>query len=180
MQTLIFGPGQPSGLNVDLDRLLTGRLAVQGNSGSGKSWLLRTLLEGTHGAVQHLVVDPEGEYRTLREVYDDYVILAGEGGDLDVTPETAARPVAELVRAGANVVLDLSDFDPEGRDAVCAAAINALMALPRPDWRHLLVVVEEAQTLAPEGRRGGRWSTWRRAGASGASAWSLPPSGSRS
>lgn len=155
MQILTFGPGQPGGLNVDLDKLLAGRLAVQGNSGSGKSWLLRTLLEGTHGAVQHLVVDPEGEYRTLREVFDDYVILAAAGGDLDVTPETAARPVAELIRAGANVVLDLSDFDPEGRDAVCAAAITALMALPRSDWRHLLVVVEEAQTLAPEGGREG-------------------------
>ena len=138
VKVLTFGPGDrglregtdPEGvsstLRVDLDKLLTGRLAVQGNSGSGKSWLLRTLLEGTHGAVQHL----------------------------DVTPETAARPVAELVRAGANVVLDLSDFDPEARDAVCAAAINALMALPRPDWRHLLVV-EEAQTLAPEGGRAG-------------------------
>ena len=52
-------------------------------------------------------------------------------------------------------MLDLSDFDPGGRDAVCAAAINALMALPRPDWRHVLVVVEEAQTLAPEGDRKG-------------------------
>ena len=145
MRELTFGPGghglpEVAGpvaapgtvLRVDLNKLLAGRLAVQGNSGSGKSWLLRTLLEGTHGAVQHLVVDPEGEYRTLREVFDDYVILAGEGGDLDVTPDTTERPVAELVRAGANVVLDLSDFDQGGRDAVCAAATNALMALSAP------------------------------------------------
>ena len=100
MQTLIFGSGQPGGLNVDLDKLLTGRLAVQGNSGSGKSWLLRTLLEGTHGAVQHLVVDPEGEYRTLREVFDDYVILAGEGGDLNITPNTTERPPGCRTRPG--------------------------------------------------------------------------------
>ena len=55
----------PGSLAVDLDQLLAGHLFVQGASGSGKSHLLRQLLEQTHGRVRHVVVDPEGEYHTL-------------------------------------------------------------------------------------------------------------------
>ena len=155
MTILTFDPKSYDGLGVDLNKLLTHKLAVQGNSGSGKSWLVRTLLEGTHGAVQHLVLDPEGEFKTLRERFDDYVILAAGGGDLNVTAETTGAPVQALVKAGANIVLDLSDFTLAQRDAVCAAAIQTLMALPRGDWRHLLIVVDEAHTLAPEGNGSG-------------------------
>ena len=151
MTTLTFDPDNHDGTRVDLQKLLTHKLAVQGNSGSGKSWLVRTLLEETHGAVQHLVLDPEGEFKTLRERFDDYVILAPSGGDLDITAETTGAPVRALVKAGANIVLDLSEFTLGERDAVCAAAIQTLMALPRNEWRHLLVVVDEAHTLAPEG-----------------------------
>ena len=151
MTPLTFDLDNHDGLKVDLQKLLTHKLAVQGNSGSGKSWLVRTLLEGTHGAVQHLVLDPEGEFKTLRERFDDYVILASSEGDLDITAETTGAPVRALVKAGANIVLDLSEFTLGERDAVCAAAIQTLMALPRNEWRHLLVVVDEAHTLAPEG-----------------------------
>jgi DNA helicase HerA-like ATPase len=59
----------------DLDRLVDTRLLVQANSGGGKSWLLRRLLEQTHGHVQHLVIDPEGEFASLREKFD-YVLAA--------------------------------------------------------------------------------------------------------
>ena len=146
---LSFRSDRDAGLSVDLDKLLAHKLAVQGNSGSGKSWLLRTLLEGTHGAVQHLVIDPEGEYRTLREVFDDYLILGIEG-DLKVTAETVGSAVKALVPAGANLILDLSDYGEEERDAICAAGVNSLMALKRQAGRHLLVVCDEVQTLAPQ------------------------------
>ena len=47
----IDGSGNPAA--VDLEELLATRLLVQGNSGSGKSHLLRRLLEGSAGLVQH-------------------------------------------------------------------------------------------------------------------------------
>lgn len=40
-----IGPGLPC----DLDLLVDTRLLIQANSGGGKSWLLRRLLEQTHG-----------------------------------------------------------------------------------------------------------------------------------
>ena len=151
---LSFRTGVDADVAVDLDKLLAHKLAIQGNSGSGKSWLLRTLLEGTHGQVQHLVIDPEGEYRTLREVYDDYLIL-GREGDLSVTPESVGAAVRTLVPAGANLILDLSDYGEEERDAICAAAVASLMALKRQAGRHLLVVCDEVQTLAPQSASSG-------------------------
>ncbi|MFL6723630.1 MAG: FtsK/SpoIIIE domain-containing protein, partial [Sphingomicrobium sp.] len=47
----------PSGdpISIDLEELLATRLLVQGNSGSGKSHLLRRLLEKSAGQVQQVV-----------------------------------------------------------------------------------------------------------------------------
>ena len=47
--------GKPA--EFDIEELLATRLLVQGNSGSGKSHLLRRLLEGA-GMVQQVVIDP--------------------------------------------------------------------------------------------------------------------------
>ena len=48
---------------IDLEELLSTRLLVQGNSGSGKSHLLRRLLEQSSQWVQQVIIDPEGVSR---------------------------------------------------------------------------------------------------------------------
>src|SRR3712207_4067156 len=62
--------------SLDLEELLATRLLVQGNSGSGKSHLLRRLLEQSAPWVQQCVVDPEGDFVTLGERYGHVVIDA--------------------------------------------------------------------------------------------------------
>ncbi|MDF2689191.1 MAG: ATP-binding protein, partial [Microvirga sp.] len=47
---------------LDLEELLATRLLVQGNSGSGKSHLLRRLLEQSANLVQQAIIDPEGDF----------------------------------------------------------------------------------------------------------------------
>ena len=77
---IVFGKkidGTPATL--DLETLLETRLLIQANSGGGKSYLIRKILEVTHGRVQQIVLDLEGEFATLREKYD--YILAGKEGD---------------------------------------------------------------------------------------------------
>lgn len=64
---------------IDVDVLLRTRLLLQANSGKGKSWLLRKLCELLFGKVQVIVIDPEGEFATLREKYD--YVLVGKGGE---------------------------------------------------------------------------------------------------
>jgi DNA helicase HerA-like ATPase len=76
-----------SDTTLDLPRLIESRLLVQANSGGGKSWLLRRLLEQSHGKVQQIILDPEGEFGTLREKYD--YVLAGKGGNTPAEPRSA-------------------------------------------------------------------------------------------
>src|SRR3569623_2923738 len=66
--------GAPAGL--DLEELLATRLLVQGNSGSGKSHLLRRLLEQSAPWVQQTILDPEGDFVTLAEQFGHLVIAA--------------------------------------------------------------------------------------------------------
>jgi hypothetical protein len=46
----------------NLQSLLESRLLIQANSGGGKSYVIRKLLEETHGKVQQIVIDLEGEF----------------------------------------------------------------------------------------------------------------------
>jgi hypothetical protein len=57
-------------IRLDLEKILDGRLLVQGTSGAGKSWTLRRILEQTHGLVQQIVIDPEGEFVSLARHFD--------------------------------------------------------------------------------------------------------------
>src|ERR1700749_4762024 len=61
---------------MDLEELLATRLLVQGNSGSGKSHLLRRLLEHSAPWVQHTIIDPEGDFVTLADNFGHLVIDA--------------------------------------------------------------------------------------------------------
>ena len=75
-----------SSVDVDVPRLVQSRLLVNANSGGGKSQTVRRLLERTHGQVPHHVLDPEGEFHTLRER------LAGPWASKDFCPVHTPKP----------------------------------------------------------------------------------------
>ena len=52
-------------LSLDLDRLLAGRLLIQGSSGAGKSRTLRRIIEEAFDYTTLAIVDPEGEFENL-------------------------------------------------------------------------------------------------------------------
>jgi len=141
LPTLTFAPAG-DGAVVDLEQLIRSRMLIQANSGGGKSYCLRYLLEQTHGHVQHLVLDPEGEFGTLRAVYP--YVLAGREGDVPATPETAALLCRRLMELGASGIIDLYDLPPQERRRYVRLFLEELMALPRDLWRPCLVVIDEA------------------------------------
>ena len=65
---------------IDIATLVSTRLLVTASSGGGKSETLRRILEEAVGHIQCIVIDPEGEFSTLREKKP--FVLIGEGGDL--------------------------------------------------------------------------------------------------
>lgn len=135
-------------VEIDVDRLIVSRLLVQANSGGGKSWALRRLLEQTFGACQHIVLDPEGEFHTLRERYD--YVLVGKGGEAAASVDTAAMLALRLLELGTSAIIDISELGVE-RVAFVTRFIEALMSAPREMWHPVLVVVDEAHRYCPQG-----------------------------
>ena len=131
-------------VSMDLEELLATRLLVQGNSGSGKSHLLRRLLEKSAGKVQQVVIDPEGDFVTLGPAYGHVIVEAG-----DYAVNEIARIAGRLREHRASVVLSLEGLEAEGQMRCAAAFLSALFDAPREHWYPALVVVDEAQLFAP-------------------------------
>jgi hypothetical protein len=129
---------------LDLEELLSTRLLVQGNSGSGKSHLLRRLLEQSAPWVQQVVIDPEGDFITLADRHGHLVI------DAEDHDEAALAGVAERVRRHrVSVVLNLEGVEVEAQLRRAAAFLGGLFEVERDAWNPVMVVVDEAQLFAP-------------------------------
>src|SRR5580692_7931137 len=129
---------------LDLEELLATRLLVQGNSGSGKSHLLRRLLEQSVPWVQQTVIDPEGDFVSLAERFGHLVI------DAEEHTERGLQVAAERVRVHRiSTVLNLEGLDAENQMRRAAAFLGGLFEVPRDHWYPMLVVVDEAQLFAP-------------------------------
>jgi hypothetical protein len=133
-------------VQVDVEELLASRLLVQGNSGSGKSHLLRRLLEESAAIVQQVVIDPEGDFVTLGEAFG-HVVVDGAAYSSEELVELAAR----ARRHRASVVLALDGLEIEAQMRCAAQFLSALFDAPREEWFPVLVVVDEAQMFAPAG-----------------------------
>ena len=79
----------------DLDKLIGHRLLIQAASGGGKSWLLRLLCEQVASNIQTIVIDPEGEFASLREKLD--LVLVGPGGEVPADPKNAKALARRLL-----------------------------------------------------------------------------------
>ncbi|RST29815.1 ATP-binding protein [Sphingomonas ginkgonis] len=139
------GPGGQA-VSIDLEELLATRLLVQGNSGSGKSHLLRRLLEKSAGQVQQIVIDPEGDFVTLADRYGHVAVEAADHGVGEIQ-----RLAARVREHRASLVLSLEGLEAEGQMRCAAAFLAALFDAPRDHWYPALVVVDEAQLFAPSG-----------------------------
>jgi DNA helicase HerA-like ATPase len=134
--------GKP--VRIDIEELLATRLLVQGNSGSGKSHLLRRLLEQSAGLVQQVIIDPEGDFVSLADHFD-HVVIDGASHSVAEIETLAERTRKHRV----SVVLALEGLDVEQQIRCAAHFLSALFDAPREHWFPALVVVDEAQMFAP-------------------------------
>lgn len=150
MQTLSYRDPAPGGaVAVSLDGIMVGGLLLQAGSGGGKSTAIRQLLEETHGRVQHLVIDPEGEFASLRERFD-YVYAAPHSDEAVATPKTARLLCRRLVELSASAVLDIYELPLKEKREFVRLFLEELMSLPRSLWKPILVVVDEADSFFPQ------------------------------
>src|SRR3569623_241747 len=108
-------------VGLDLEELLATRLLVQGNSGSGKSHLLRRLIEQSAALVQQIVIDPVGDFVTRGDRYGHLVV------DADRTEAELTRIAGRVRQQRVSAVLNLEGLDVEQQMRCAAAFLGGLI-----------------------------------------------------
>lgn len=140
-----IGQSSTGALCLDLDRLMAGRLLIQGSSGAGKSRTLRRIIEEAFDFTTTIIVDPEGDFDNLADHIGATTLRARE---LAADGLTAAAARSRQYRLPLH--LDLTDLDPEQRITKAAAFFSGLIGAPREHWANtVLVCIDEGHLLAP-------------------------------
>ena len=153
MSSIVIGQSEKQkNVSIDLDVLLRTRLLVQANSGGGKSWLLRRFAEETFGKVPLIIVDPEGEFATLREQFG--FVLVGKGGETPADPRSASLLAHKLLELRASAICDIYELKPQTRHHWVKLFLESLVDAPKKLWRPTIVIVDEAHVYCPEKGQG--------------------------
>ena len=135
-------------ITIDIPTLIKTRLLIQANSGGGKSYLLRKILEETHGKIQHIILDMEGEFASLREKYD--YILVGKGGDIDINIKIAEILPKKLLEMKASAIIDLYELKHHERILFVKRFLDSMINAPKKSWTPCIVVIDEVHIFCPE------------------------------
>lgn len=145
---IIVGKSSGKNIKIQLDVLLRTRLLIQANSGKGKSWLLRRLAEQFFGKVQIIIIDPEGEFATLREKFD--FVLVGKGGEIQAHPKLAAMTAQRILELNISAICDLYEMKPSDRHAYVRIFLEAMIDAPKNLWHPVIIILDEAHVYCPE------------------------------
>lgn len=135
-------------LSIDLHKLVESRLLIQANSGGGKSWAIRRIIEQAFGKVQIIVLDPEGEFTNLRQKYD--FVIAGKGGDAPAESRSAGLLATKLLETKASAIIDLYELPPQERKHFVRLFVESMVNAPKELWHDCLVIIDEAHVFVPE------------------------------
>lgn len=140
--------------------LLTGRGAVFGKSGSGKSNTASVLTEELleHG-LPIVIVDIEGEYWGLTEQYDIRYAGTTAGADVAVSIENVDELVSMVLEDNEPLIVDLSGImDEEVIDHFLSSYVSRLFERENQVRKPCLLVVEEIHEFLPQAGRGGAFA----------------------
>lgn len=137
---------------LDVDELISTRLLVQGNSGAGKSWLIRRICEQLFGKIPVIIIDPEGDFPSLRKKFD--YVLVGQNGETPAQIDTAQMVAHRLLDLRASAVCDIYELKPRERHEWVRLFLEAIIDAPKNLWRPTVIVVDEAHMFCPEKGQG--------------------------
>jgi hypothetical protein len=148
MSKIALGKSGKKVVAIDLDILLRTRMLVQGNSGSGKTHTLKELAEQLFGKVQVIIIDPEGEFATLREKFG--YVLVGKGGETPADCRSAAMLAHRLLELRASAVCDLYEMKASERHRWVRLFLEAAIDSPKSLWHPVVFIIDEIHTVCPE------------------------------
>jgi len=133
---------------LNLEKLIATRMLINANSGGGKSWAIRRLLEQSHGKVQQILIDLEGEFSSLREKFD--YLLVGKDGEIPANIRTSELLAKKLLELNVSTIIDLSELKHPERKTFVKRFLDSLINSPKQLWHPCLVIIDEAHQFAPE------------------------------
>ncbi|MGH9388716.1 MAG: helicase HerA domain-containing protein, partial [Vicinamibacteria bacterium] len=148
MSKIALGKSGKKTVEIDLDVLLRTRGIVQGNSGCGKTFTLKRILEQLFGKVQVIVLDIEGEFASLREEFG--FVLVGKGGETPADCRSAAMLAHRLLELRASTICDLYEMKASERHRWVRLFLEAVIDAPKHLWHPVIFVIDEIHTLCPE------------------------------
>lgn len=141
--------GEP--LTIPPESLATAGTAILAMRGAGKSWLNAILVEGLAKLrIPFVIIDPEGEYWTLRVKFSSIIVAGGEHSDIPLDREIASILAKTAIEERLELVLDLSEMRRTDQTQFLALFLNELFfqetELRIPFW----VSFEEADLWVPQ------------------------------
>lgn len=152
MSAIVIGKAEGKKIVIDRKILMTTRLLVIADSGGGKTWALKRLIEQSFGQVGIIIIDPEGEFSPLRAKLDFF--LVGKGGDTPADIRTAEKVAHTLLNGRASAVCDIYDMKASERHIWVQRFLDALIDAPKHLRYPYFVIVDEAHMFCPEHGKG--------------------------
>lgn len=144
-------PGAERVVDINPRKLIANRALAWGNSGSGKSVLMRLLFEAFAPQFPVLIIDAEGEWSSVRSHFN--VALIGprdDQVDAPADPRLAGDIALRLLGLNCSAVLDLSELVLAEQQRFVRLLLEGLIAAPSRLHGPRLIMIDEAQQFAPE------------------------------
>lgn len=131
---------------------LTGRAFLTGKSGSGKSNSANVIAEEIlKRGLALLIIDPEGEYYSLKEEFEVLHVGADPDCDLQVGSEHGEKLADLALEQNVPIILDVSDYlDEDERDTLIYETVKNLFHKEKRHQKPFLVIAEEAHEYIPQ------------------------------
>lgn len=133
-------------IEIDEKVLFTERTFICAMTRYGKSYCLRKIAEESFGKVGIIIIDPEGEYASLREKFPFLII----GKDIPLNPDTAEFVAETVLKENLSIIIDSSTSDTIDEQEFVQRFIDKFMDLELTERKSYLIMVEEADEFAPE------------------------------
>ena len=127
-------------LELDFKKLVSGRTFISAMTDGGKSYTIRKIIEEVFGKVGIIILDPEGEYSSLRELYPFLII----GKDIPLEIESAEFLAEQTLKENISVIFDFSTTDVIDQQQFTSRFIKKFMDLQTKLKKSYLVIVEES------------------------------------
>ena len=137
-----IGTNEP--FSLDIKAVISSRTYIASMTRYGKSWTCRKIIEEVFGHCGIVIIDPEGEYSSLREKYPFLII----GVDVPIQIETAELMAEQVLKNDVSVILDTSK-ERDDKEYV-RKFLDQFFYLETTARKPYLLVVEESEDYGPE------------------------------